>query len=76
MPGALSLAFVRFHSPTDAKVWATLPGVVFLPRRARPIPTAVATALSGFGVVGTDTVDAALEKLAALWPHPGVWEHY
>lgn len=76
LPGILSFVLVKFHHPNDAKAWAALPGIVFLPRRQRPVPSNVATALANFGVVDGDTVDAALEKIAASWPHPGVWDHY
>lgn len=71
------LILARFHGPAQAQVWiASVQGVVFLPRRQRILGQAAVTVLAPFGVVLGDTVDAALEKIAASWPHPGLWDHY
>jgi hypothetical protein len=73
--GRLILAL--FHGPADAQAWvASVQGVIFLPRRQRVLGQAAVTVLAQFGVVLGDTVDAALEKIAAFWPHPGIWDHY
>ena len=71
------LILARFHSPDIAQAWVqSVQGVIFLPRRARPLPPAAITVLAAFGVLAGDTVDDALAKIAAQWPHPGLWDHY
>lgn len=71
------LIIARFHSPAQAQAWvASVQGVTFLPRRQRLLGQAAVTVLTQFGVVLGDTVDTALEKIAASWPHPGIWDHY
>lgn len=73
--GRLILAL--FHSPAIAQTWvASVQGVTFLPRRQRLLGQAAVTVLAPFGVLLGDTVDDALEKIAASWPHPGLWDHY
>lgn len=77
LPGGARLILAKYHNIGLARQWAQVePGVIFLPRRARLLPPAIVTALAGYGVVVGDTVDDALEKISAGWPHPGIFDHY
>jgi len=77
LPNGGRLILALFHGPAQAQAWvASVQGVTFLPRRQRVLGQAAVTVLASFGVVLGDTVDAALEKIAASWPHPGTWDHY
>lgn len=71
------LIIARFPSPAEAQAWmASVQGVLFLPRRHRPLPLGAISVLAAFGVISGDTVDDALEKIFAQWPHPGLFDHF
>lgn len=77
LPNGGRLIVAQFHSPAVAKAWVQgVQGVIFLPRRQRPLPPVAVTVLAPFGVVDGDTVDDALDKIFQQWPHPGLYDHY
>lgn len=74
--GTTSLLLVRFESVTDLKAYVGLPGVQLLPPVYKTVPVAAVAILGpAFGVVATDTIGDALEKIAASWPHAWLYEH-
>lgn len=56
------------HGAQDA--WEDIPGVVELHpwKWAGVIPTAMVTAFAPWGVVSTDTIEAAFRKIRSRWP--------
>jgi len=78
IPGtAVALVLAEFDNPAELRSYVALPGISLLPRLYRTVPTIAVTVLGAlYGVVATDTVGDALEKIAVAWPHPWLWEHY
>ena len=66
---AACLVIASFHNPTEGRAWCAQPQCKPMPRGYALVPPIAVTLLGlPFGVVATDTVADAMEKVAASWP--------
>jgi hypothetical protein len=71
-----NLVLAEFTDTQSLQDYVALPGVRRLPRTYRPVPALAVQVLGPlFGVVATDTIGDALDKIAATWPEPWLSEH-
>ena len=72
-PPPAYLVVCHFHNPSEGIAWCAQPQCKPMPRSFALVPAIAVTLLGvSFGVVATDTVAEAMEKVAASWP--AAWE--
>jgi len=70
---AACLVVAHFHNPTEGIGWCAQPQCKPMPRSYALVPPIAVTLLgSPFGVLASDTVAEAMEKVASAWP--AAWE--
>ncbi len=73
-PAAL-LVIAHFHDPAEGIKWCAQPQCKPMARRHALVPPIAVTLLGPpYGVVATDTVADALEKIAAVSGDAAIWE--
>jgi hypothetical protein len=70
-----ALVLLRSADFGTVRAWVTKVSGTLLPHRTDVVPAQLLPMLAPFGVVATDTIDGALQKVWQAWPHPGLWEH-